>query len=391
MSTVLWLASWYPNKTDPFTGDFIQRQAIATARFRSVILIFVTKDASAKRVVCVHPDAEGNSGTALKEYRIYYPDTPFKSGPLSRLFSFRQYIKQHLKMVRKLKENGEMPALVHVQVAMKAGLIALYLKKKYGIPYVITEHWTGYYDKSPHALKNKGFAFRFFLKKIFQHASYFLPVTRDLGEIINRTITPIPTRVIPNVVDTSLFRETGNQQPQRFRFIHVSSLLPQKNPGGIISAFEQLTGSGMDAELVMVGPPDETLLNLLQEKKFLNNRLFLTGEISYAEVAEQLKKASAFVLFSTVENLPCVILESLCSGIPVISTRVGGIAEVIGKENGILIDPGSESQLLEAMKNMMTGYAAYNTKGISRNAQALYNYDAVGQQFAWVYDELLKK
>ena len=41
-----------------------------------------------------------------------------------------------------------LPDLVHVQVALKAGLIALYLKWKYRIPYVLTEHWSGYYPEA---------------------------------------------------------------------------------------------------------------------------------------------------------------------------------------------------------------------------------------------------
>ena len=49
-----------------------------------------------------------------------------------------------------VKENG-FPEIVHVHVAMKAGLLALWLKSKFNIPFVVTEHWSGY---RPHAKPN---------------------------------------------------------------------------------------------------------------------------------------------------------------------------------------------------------------------------------------------
>lgn len=389
MKKVLWLASWYPNKTNLFTGDFIQRQAIATARFEPLNLIFVTKDLPADQSNSNQVQLSAPVESNIHEYIRYYPESRSSFAFFFKFHSLCQYFKEHLAILRELKKKQEMPEIVHVQVAMKAGLIALYLKKRYQIPFVITEHWSGYFDEGIDALKNKGFLFRFFVKKIFQHASFFLPVTRNLGERVNQTITQIPSMVIPNVVDTTLFNMVDCMEPARFRFIHVSSLLDLKNPQGIIAAFEKLIESGMDAELVIVGPPSTDVQKMAVQKNHLKGRLFLTGEISYKEVAQELKKASAFVLFSWVESLPCVILESLCSGIPVISSRVGGIEEAVGKENGILIDAGDESQLLDAMKTMIAGYSGYDKKTMSRNAQLLYGYDTVGKQYAEVYRQVL--
>ncbi|MDP4251762.1 MAG: glycosyltransferase [Bacteroidota bacterium] len=391
MKGVLWLASWYPNKTDHFTGDFIQRQARATARFVPLNLIFATKDLSPDQAEANNYWIPEATDSDIHEYIRYYPVSRSPFAFFFKLHSVWQYFKQHLIILKELEKKREMPDIVHVQVAMKAGLIALYLRKRYKIPFVITEHWWGYFDESTDALKNKGMVFRYLTKKIFQHASFFLPVTHNLGNRVNQTISRVPTMVIPNVVDTSKFNTTDCKDPERFRFIHVSSLLNLKNPEGIIRSFEKLIESGFDADLVIVGPAPAGLQQMIAKKSKLRDRLFFTGEVNYETVATQLKKASAFVLFSWIESLPCVILEALCCGLPVISSRAGGIAEAVGAENGILIDAGNEGQLLDAMKKIITGYSRYDKESISLQARQLYSYDTVGKQYVQVYQKVLNK
>jgi glycosyltransferase involved in cell wall biosynthesis len=167
--------------------------------------------------------------------------------------------------------------------------------------------------------------------------------------------------------------------------------LKQKNPEGILRAFEKLVKSGIDAELQMVGRLNDRLKRELAERNHLKDRLIISGELSYEEVAIQMKNASAFVLFSQVENLPCVILESLCCGIPVIATSVGGISEVVGSENGILVEPGNEAMLADAMQRMVQKYSMYDKPDISRKACALFNYQRVGAEYAKTYKQVLRQ
>lgn len=391
MKRVLWLASWYPNKMEPQTGDFVNRHAIATSGFYPLNLVFVTKDLLPNQPDIKRASDSFATDNNIHEYICYYAASRSALGFISKLYSLRQYFNQHLIIIKELRKKGEMPDIVHVHMAWRAGLIALYLKWRYSIPYVITEHWTGYFKESPHAIQKKGLLFRLLLKTIFRNADVFLPVTQNLAELVNHTIASIPVKVVPNVVDVSLFNTDHQVKPKRFRFIHVSSLLKQKNPEGILRAFGQLIKSGTDAELQMVGPLNDEFKQVLSEKNYLTDRLIITGELSYGEVAVQIKNASAFVLFSQVENLPCVILESLCCGIPVIATRVGGISEVIGSENGVLIEPGNEAMLVDAMQRMVREYNMYNRPDISRKARALFNYQAVGTEYVKVYKQVLEE
>ena len=113
-----------------------------------------------------------------------------------------------------------------------------------------------------------------------------------------------------------------------------------------------------------------------------------TGEIPYREVARQMQQASAFVLFSRYENFPCVVVEALCCGLPVIAADTGGTREAINPSNGVLVTSENDEQLASAMQTMMQGYEKYERRKIAEDAAALYNFDRIGEEFLKVYRQV---
>jgi glycosyltransferase involved in cell wall biosynthesis len=83
--------------------------------------------------------------------------------------------------------------------------------------------------------------------------------------------------------------------------------------------------------------------------------------------------------------LPCVILEALCCGLPVVSSNVGGISEVVNESNGILVEKENVEQLAVAMCRLMDNYSHYNRDTIAMDAAQKFNYDTVAKQYLKVY------
>lgn len=384
---VVWLASWYPNRTSPTTGDFIERHAKAVAPFiDSLTIIAVIKDsAMPENGVEIIEQKENNIST----YIIYYGAGKW-SGLVEKMLSFKKYISLQQQLFNKLFDKNLLPDIVHVQVAMKAGLFAKKLKRKYNIPFVLTEHWTGYHPQSKPGLKEQGLYFSWLSKSIIKNASMFLPVSTDLGKTVNQYLLPVAFKVIPNVVDASLFYYLP-KPVSKFRFIHLSYLHFQKNPEGILQACKLLKDKGCIFELQLIGRKDEALQLVATELGLLNEFVFFEDAISYPEVANRMQHASALLLFSRFENLPCVMLEALCCGLPVISSRVGGIAAVINEGNGILVENENVNQLATAMFQLIKNYESYNRISIATNAQAQFNYQTVGKQIREVYDSIVTK
>jgi glycosyltransferase involved in cell wall biosynthesis len=382
---VVWLASWYPNRTSITNGDFIERHAKAVAPFlTSLTIIAVVKDeclpVNATEIIEKNED---NITTCI----IYYGRSRW-GGIIEKYLSLKKYIALHLELFDKIiKEKGK-PDMVHVHVAMKAGLAAKKIKQLYNIPYIITEHWTGYYRESTPNVFEMGPLFMHLCKGVFKNSSIVLPVSNGLGKRISSELIAVNFKVVPNAVDTRHFyyKEHSNDI---IRFIHPSYMHYQKNPEGILAACEMLSKKNMSFELLMIGNESDELKEKAKEKGLLNKYVFFEPAIPYTEVALKMQSSSALLLFSRFENMPCVILEALCCGLPVISTDVGGIAEVIHEQNGILVQNEDVNGLAAAMENIIANYQHYSQNEIAGTAIKLYGYDEVGRQLKAVYNGVI--
>jgi glycosyltransferase involved in cell wall biosynthesis len=381
---ILWLCSWYPGKTEPFNGDFIQRQAMAAALYNDIYVIHAAGDASGliKKTI-IEINKQGN----LTEQIIYFKRSSSAPG---RFIAHYRLLILYRKAIRKYVDEYGKPDLVHVHIPVKAGILGLWMKRKFGIPYVVTEHWGIYNDveKLNYAGKSRGF--KYYTKKIFSNAAKFISVSRYLAEGVNRMVLKKGYEILPNVANTGLFSYKEKKNPV-FRFIHVSNMVPLKNAEGILRAFKLFAEKAGNVQLVIVGDTDPAIRHYAAGLGLSDKNVFFHGEVPYEQVATEMKQSDCLVLFSNIENSPCVISEAFCCGLPVIGTDVGGIPELINESNGILIEPKDEAALATAMLKMMNGYLNYNHKKIAEDAQNKFSYDIIGKKMGEIYDAVLSE
>jgi glycosyltransferase involved in cell wall biosynthesis len=388
---ILWLASWYPCKLDAFNGDFVQRAAKALALRYPVHVFYLMKDEEGRLTQSHLLETETHG--QLTETRLYYhvPKTGIKA--LDKLRSAMAYTKHGRQWLTqfKQKQSADRPWIVEVGVAMRAGTLALWMKKKWNQPYLVQEHWTGYYRHLMPPDMQRGKLFWQMSRRILVNTDALLPDSRHLGEWINESFLPIPFTEIPNTVDATRFFYIPQTDPcnTTFRFIHVSTMGHQKNTDGLLRAFKIFADKHPQEkiELLVVGPGWEPHKKWVNGQEGLKEKVIFTGPRPYIEVALLMQTAHALVLFSRYENLPCVMLEAFCCGLPVIATRVGGIAYHLPEENGILIDSESEAQLKDALETMFTGYNTYNRATIAQNAATCYSMPAIAE----LYDETYRR
>ena len=140
-------------------------------------------------------------------------------------------------------------------------------------------------------------------------------------------------------------------QPKRIplttsiKIITVGRLVPWKNINGLIDAVSKLDDIG----LVIVGDgPDRQELETFTNRLGLRERVYFTGQRNKKETLNIMCACNIFVLNSSYEGFPHVILEAMALGLPVVATDVGGISEVIiDGENGFLINFSESSEDLE--------------------------------------------
>lgn len=381
---ILWLCSWYPGKTEPFNGDFIQRHAKAAALFNDIYVIHVMGDGSGH---ITETQKEINKEAGLTEHLVYFKKNNSFFGRVKAhyqwLFLFRQAIRKYMV------ENGK-PDLVHVHIPHKAGLPGIWLKKKYKLNYVVTEHWGIYNEVEVLNYSGRSSRFKNFTKKVFQYASACISVSNYLAAGVNKLVLPVSFTIIRNVVDTRLFYYS-DKHTGPFRFIHVSNMVPLKNAEGILRAYQLLLSKGVSAELWMVGDTNSAIRDHAASIGLTGTGLSFFGELPYTAVAEKMQQSHCLVVNSNIENSPCVIGEALCCGLPVIATNVGGIPELTDETNSILIPPGNDEALAKAMEQMVVASDTYNGKKIAEDAKGKFSYSVIGKKFDDVYAGVISR
>ena len=378
---VLVLPSWYPSKLDKFNGDFNERLVHAVANYRAQIVVYVsTKKRSNLEEIEI---SEEKNVIIYKAYFIY---SRFNLVNAFRMFKLYSKI---FKII--FKEHG-LPLLVHNYVFFPSGLVSVYLKYRYKLKIVLTEHWTlfNYADNEKHIYTHSLFQ-KLIYSIILRVIDSVISVSESLGLSISEWTKGAKTYILPNVVDTTFFNRIGVEKldKQYFNFIHVSDIGMKKNVESMLNVFSKLLKTGAKVKLTLIGEERENILKIIKDNDLLKENVSFLGEVSYKHVAENMKNSDAFILFSKYENMPCVILEALCCGLPIISSSVGGIATVVNKTNGLLVESENEEQLYEAIILMMKNYHQYDTKSISENAISAYNYKHIGKQTDEIYLETL--
>lgn len=381
MKQVLWLASWYPNKFDAYNGDFIQRHAQAVAPYCKLFVMHVQLVPSSFQLEKV--EFETIQQNHFQEQIVYVKESnlPFPLNKIANQINYERYFRKTIKQY--LDAFGK-PDLVHVHVPVKAGKLVLWLKAKFRIPYLLTEHYGIYNDYAIDKYADRGWWFKWLTKKVIKEADKFLPVSRNLGDAVNKLVVKKPFEAVYNVVDTSIFNYQPKLNSTHFWFIHVSTMNHPKNAAGILRAFANAFAQNNMLRLRMVGPASEILKQFVVHLK-ISDVVVFTGMLPQQEVAVLMKQSNAFVLFSNYENMPCVIAEALCCGLPVISTNVGGINEVINDNNGLLVSPKDEVALTKGMLYVLGNIVSFNQQEIAENAAATFSYETIGKKIASFY------
>ena len=381
---ILWICSWYPDKLAPFNGDFIQRHAAAAMLYNDIYVIHVVGDTSGK---ISRKKQEFNIEAGVTEQIIYYPAT---NSLLGRLISHYSWLQLYRHAIRKYISEYGKPDLVHIHIPYKAGLLGGWIKKIYNIPYIITEHWTIYQPQNLVKYEQQKPLYKSIIKRAINGCSLLLPVSNDLGLLINKLVTEKKYSVVENVANEEYFYFTDNiSKDTPFRFIHVSTMTYQKNADTIIECFCLFLEKFPATELIIVGPIPESMQQLIEKTGLSNKNIFLKGEISYIDVAKEMKQAHSLVMFSRYENSPCSIIEALCCGLPVIATNVGGIPELLVKHNGLLIETLDKEALVVALASMVTNYTKYDRKKIAEQAKSRFSYPVIGKKLDEVYASVI--
>lgn len=381
--TILFITPWYPTDTNNIGGIFVQEYAKAVQKFADVnVLHFQGSDPHLEASWQLKQTENEKLWRGIRTYQLAYRRAFLpKVSVLMRAWALIQCYRQ-------INRNGFSPDIIHAHV-FRVALPVLLLSKLFRLPLIISEHSSNFQRRT--LSKSEQIEVRL----AYRRADYVLPVSRALQKAIEAYKVRATYRVVPNVVDTTVFyyRERSNMQVhQKKRFLSVGIMHDNKIKGIalLIHAFAQLKGKQNDCELILIGdgPAREKYKNLVHKLEISQNVHFL-GAQSKVEIAQEMHIADTVVISSLYETFSVVAAEALCCGTPVLSTRCGGPESFVTNEVGLLVERDDILALCDGLDFMANHADTFNRRKIATYASSLFSREAISQQLNEIYHSVL--
>lgn len=204
----------------------------------------------------------------------------------------------------------------------------------------------------------------------------------EYSPVAARCINFIPSAV--SEADIHLRKDTCLAEP--IRLLYVGRLVPVKGLKYLFQALKDLVEHDLPLTLWLVGdgyhrPQLESLAADLRISEHVEFR----GRIPFGqELFRAYREADIFVLPSLSEGIPKTLLEAMASGLPIVTTRVGGIPDVVkDNETGLLVEPRSPEQLAQAIGSLIrdqnlrrrlisNGYAFVREHTVEKQAERMW-------------------
>lgn len=226
---------------------------------------------------------------------------------------------------------------------------------------------------------------RFIHRYAFGHGVVPIAVAEEVALSLRRLYGIAQCRVIANCIPTEtyarpqvpreLWRAKEGFEESDILFVCVARFAPQKNHALLLNAFARTPASNPRARLLFVG--DGALRAELEARA---KSLGLAGSVRFlglrSDIPDVLGASDVFVLSSDYEGNPLSVLEAMASGLPIVSTAVGGVPSLVeGGTHGFLVQPGDLEGLARSMESLLRHRGVRQSLGMAAARRARENFD----------------
>ncbi len=345
---VLTFTSLYPNKIEPGLGIFVK------ARMDHFDLIENTEHKVIAPVqylplLGLIPGSRFHSNNQVPSQEIqgnipvYHPR--YMTIPGTNLINVASAMMKAADiMLPDIYPNDETFDLVDGHYLYPDGVAAYRLAKKHGKPLILTARGSdvNFWMEQKQPKRS--------ILQAIDYARQVICVSHALKDrLIEHGVSEEKLTVIMNGVDRSLFNAKDKGAGKYL--LSVGNLVPLKGHEYILKALVKLT----QERLTIIGSGElENSLKNLAYRLNISDRVSFLSNVPHRDLPAYYGQAKCTILMSSMEGMPNVVLESLACGTPVIATNVGGLPEVITKDNGILLTEQSAEALTVGLSSALS-------------------------------------
>jgi teichuronic acid biosynthesis glycosyltransferase TuaC len=309
-----------------------------------------------------------NTFDEFEGIKIHHPKI-FTAMP-SRFFSKDGWDREGLQVANYIYRHAELSNadLIYAQFLIHEGYVGTVIKERTGIPLVsiaLGDDVHAWPDKNPGYISK--------LREVLYKSDLVLANSYGLAKDTEQWAYPdkgIEVKCVYQGIDLDKFhpaksgedrvvsKKHFNLDQNRKYLLCVATAVALKGWVELLDSFELLKDELIDWDLVMVAPPRNSLdaLNLIGEarKRGFEDRVVYFGAVDPKNIPILFRAVDVFILPSYNEGLSNAVLEAMASGLPTITTDVGGHSEVIiHGENGYLIAPRNTKDIINALREVL--------------------------------------
>ena len=235
-------------------------------------------------------------------------------------------------------------------------------------------------------------------KRLFRVGDLFLSISDyNYRHLVDLGLDPRKIKYHPVGIDTSRFRFVRRSPSDTVNILTVARLVGEKGLAYAIKAVDMLIRDhgirNLRYRIVGDGPEADSLKALVRGLG-LEDKVIFEGALGNEEVVERYKEADLYLLSSVAEALPVTLMEAQASGLPVVSTDVGSVREIVEEgKSGLLAPPRDEKALAAGLKHLIDAPELWQRMGEAGRKAVEEKYDIAKLNVALVgiYKDLLEK
>jgi glycosyltransferase involved in cell wall biosynthesis len=228
-----------------------------------------------------------------------------------------------------------------------------------------------------------------FLRRAITSADRVVAISTSTAQEV-QAVAPVPVEVIPYAVDLPHPSRLAARDGGPLRLLYVGRLVERKGVRYLIEALATLP-SNLRAEAVIIGDgPEREMLETLATSQGVAARVAFRGWVTPEELDRAYSEASMFVLPAVVdargdtEGLGMVLLEAMTYRLPVVSTPLGGITDIVtDRQTGLLVPPNDAAALARAIVTLATDAATATQLALAGQTYAREHFSWESVLAAW--------
>jgi glycosyltransferase involved in cell wall biosynthesis len=188
------------------------------------------------------------------------------------------------------------------------------------------------------------------------------------------------TVIYHGISDRFLAPKPRMDQPLCPNFLYVSIVNFYKHQWNVVEAIERLNQEGLHCKLTLVGPANPSALPRLERALEKSVHTSYLGKVPFEEIDKVYADADAFLFASSCENMPNIMVEAMSAGLPIFSSNLGPMPEVLA-DNGEYFDPLDPASIADCLRPYLAGEKIFSSISVkSWRAAKEYSWNHCAEQ-----------